>query len=45
MSGIMQETKASTAAREAYFLDFAEKARRATQVPLMVTGGFRTPPA
>jgi len=43
MSGIMQETKkASTAAREAYFLDFAEKARRATQVPLMVTGGFRT---
>lgn len=43
MSGIMQETKkASTAAREAYFLGFAEKARGATQVPLMVTGGFRT---
>ncbi|WAC70971.1 NADH:flavin oxidoreductase/NADH oxidase family protein [Roseateles sp. SL47] len=43
MSGIMQETKkASTAAREAYFLGFAERARGATQVPLMVTGGFRT---
>ena len=28
--------------REAYFLDFAEKVRAAVQVPLMVTGGFRT---
>lgn len=43
MSGAMQEPKrASTAAREAYFLEFAEKARTTTQVPLMVTGGFRT---
>jgi len=43
MSGAMQAPKqASTAAREAYFLEFAEKARATTQVPLMVTGGFRT---
>lgn len=34
--------KASTAAREAYFLEFAEKVRRKVQVPLMVTGGFRS---
>ncbi|MBK7613714.1 MAG: NADH:flavin oxidoreductase/NADH oxidase family protein [Burkholderiales bacterium] len=39
----MQEPKkASTVAREAYFLDFAEKVRAAVKVPLMVTGGFRT---
>lgn len=37
--------KASTAAREAYFLDFAEKVRAAVDVPLMVTGGFRSGPA
>jgi 2,4-dienoyl-CoA reductase-like NADH-dependent reductase (Old Yellow Enzyme family) len=43
MSGAFQEPKkASTEAREAYFLDFAEKARAITRVPLMVTGGFRT---
>lgn len=43
MGGGMQESKkASTVAREAYFLEFAEKARAAAQVPLMVTGGFRT---
>lgn len=34
--------KASTAEREAYFLSFAEKLRQTVQVPLMVTGGFRT---
>ena len=28
--------------REAYFLDYARRARRATQAPLMVTGGFRS---
>jgi 2,4-dienoyl-CoA reductase-like NADH-dependent reductase (Old Yellow Enzyme family) len=33
---------ASTAAREAYFLDFAVEMRRALNLPLMVTGGFRT---
>lgn len=34
--------KQSTREREAYFLDFAEKARQATAVPLVVTGGFRS---
>ncbi|MCO4763385.1 MAG: 2,4-dienoyl-CoA reductase, partial [Myxococcales bacterium] len=34
--------KASTQAREAYFLAFAAKARKATDVPLAVTGGFRS---
>ncbi len=29
-------------AREAYFLDYAEKVRARSQVPLAVTGGFRT---
>lgn len=32
----------STLQREAYFLDYAEKIRARTTVPLMVTGGFRT---
>ncbi len=34
--------KDSTRQREAYFLAFAEKARQAVKVPLVVTGGFRT---
>lgn len=43
MTGTMQDQrKASTVAREAYFLEFAEKVRAAVTVPLMVTGGFRT---
>ncbi|MFM9076863.1 MAG: NADH:flavin oxidoreductase/NADH oxidase family protein [Solirubrobacterales bacterium] len=32
----------STRLREAFFLDFAERVRTVTGVPLMVTGGFRT---
>lgn len=32
----------TTAAREAYFLDFAEKVRNVSDTPLAVTGGFRT---
>jgi 2,4-dienoyl-CoA reductase-like NADH-dependent reductase (Old Yellow Enzyme family) len=32
----------STAAREAYFLEFAERARAVTTMPLMVTGGLRS---
>ncbi|MCP4977139.1 MAG: NADH:flavin oxidoreductase/NADH oxidase family protein [Maribacter sp.] len=32
----------STRKREAYFMDFAEKIRKHTNIPLMVTGGFRT---
>ncbi|MBK7547983.1 MAG: NADH:flavin oxidoreductase/NADH oxidase family protein [Rhodoferax sp.] len=43
MSGAFQQPqKATTAAREAYFLEVAEKVRAAVRVPLMVTGGFRT---
>ena len=34
--------KASSLAREAYFLEFAEKIRATVKVPLMVTGGFRS---
>jgi 2,4-dienoyl-CoA reductase-like NADH-dependent reductase (Old Yellow Enzyme family) len=34
--------KESTRRREAYFVEFAEKARSATKTPLMVTGGFRS---
>lgn len=34
--------KDSTRQREAYFLAFAEKARKAVKVPLAVTGGFRS---
>lgn len=34
--------KASTAAREAYFVDFAKAMKDACNVPLMVTGGFRS---
>ncbi|AOK28123.1 MULTISPECIES: NADH:flavin oxidoreductase/NADH oxidase family protein [Burkholderia] len=36
------QRKASTLAREAYFLEFAEKVRAEVRVPLMVTGGFRS---
>ncbi|MEE4199263.1 NADH:flavin oxidoreductase/NADH oxidase family protein [Erythrobacter sp.] len=32
----------STAAREAYFVDFAHVMKEAAKVPLMVTGGFRS---
>lgn len=41
-TGVAQPKKASTVAREAYFIEFAEKVRAAVQVPLMVTGGFRS---
>jgi 2,4-dienoyl-CoA reductase-like NADH-dependent reductase (Old Yellow Enzyme family) len=40
--GMEASKKASTVAREAYFLAFAEKVRATVKVPLMVTGGFRT---
>jgi 2,4-dienoyl-CoA reductase-like NADH-dependent reductase (Old Yellow Enzyme family) len=32
----------STRAREAYFLEFAERAKQVTKMPLMVTGGLRS---
>lgn len=45
MTGTTAATaKASTVAREAYFLEFAEKVRAAVSVPLMLTGGFRSLP-
>lgn len=38
-----QETaKASTRKREAFFMDYAEKIRALVDVPLVVTGGFRS---
>ena len=36
------EIKGTTIAREAYFMDYAANIRKATNIPLMVTGGFRT---
>ena len=43
MSGAVKlAQRASTLAREAYFLDFAEKIRSSVKVPLMLTGGFRS---
>ncbi len=38
----MLSAKASTQKREAFFLDYAEKARSVSQVPLIITGGFRS---
>ncbi|MCH4247024.1 MAG: NADH:flavin oxidoreductase/NADH oxidase family protein [Acinetobacter populi] len=34
--------KSSTIAREAFFIDFAQKVRAHVKTPLMVTGGFRS---
>lgn len=34
--------RASTKAREAYFMSYAKRLREVTKIPLMVTGGFRT---
>ena len=34
--------RATTRAREAYFLDYAEAIRKVAKMPLMVTGGFRS---
>ena len=34
--------KESTRKREAYFLEYAEKVRQITDIPLLVTGGFRS---
>jgi 2,4-dienoyl-CoA reductase-like NADH-dependent reductase (Old Yellow Enzyme family) len=42
MAGAKQSKKQSTIAREAYFLEFAEKIRKEVKTALMVTGGFRT---
>lgn len=37
-----QKAKESTILREAYFMEFAVKARASVKVPFMLTGGFRT---
>ena len=42
MTGVTSAVKDSTRQREAYFLEFAELARQAVKVPLVVTGGFRS---
>ncbi|MEU4517122.1 hypothetical protein AB0F52_00220 [Amycolatopsis sp. NPDC024027] len=42
-AAMMGAGRASTQAREAYFLDYAAKAREVSDVPLMVTGGFASP--
>ena len=40
---MVRETgKESTRQREAFFMDYAEKVRKITDVPLAVTGGFRS---
>lgn len=39
MTGVKSQ---STKSREAYFLEFAEKLKQNMQVPLMLTGGFRS---
>ncbi|MEW5855516.1 MAG: NADH:flavin oxidoreductase/NADH oxidase family protein [Myxococcota bacterium] len=41
MTGVTPR-KESTVAREAYFLDYAAKVRDLLNIPLMLTGGFRT---
>ena len=41
MTGV-KGVRESTIQREAYFLEFAEKARQAVKTPLVVTGGFRS---
>lgn len=38
---MMGKRKESTLKREAYFIDYIEKARKITSTPLMLTGGFR----
>ena len=38
----MVGARSSTKAREAYFLEFAEKAKSLSRAPLVVTGGFRS---
>ena len=40
MSG--KDIRESTKQREAYFLQFAEKIRNEVEIPMAVTGGFRS---
>lgn len=43
-AAMMQETggRASSRAREAFFMDYAERVRARSALPLMLTGGFRS---
>jgi 2,4-dienoyl-CoA reductase-like NADH-dependent reductase (Old Yellow Enzyme family) len=41
-TGLIDEVRASSVAREAYFLSYARRVRARTRMPLMLTGGFRT---
>ncbi|MEZ5895141.1 MAG: NADH:flavin oxidoreductase/NADH oxidase family protein [Parvularculaceae bacterium] len=41
-ASVEERPRASTMAREAYFIQYAEEAARAAKMPLMVTGGFRS---
>jgi 2,4-dienoyl-CoA reductase-like NADH-dependent reductase (Old Yellow Enzyme family) len=36
------KVKASTQSREAYFMDYAHEVRRVTNIPVVLSGGFRT---
>ena len=42
VTGAIRELRASTIAREAYFLEYARTVRQKTNLPLLLTGGFRT---
>lgn len=41
-TGVAKAQKSPTIAREAFFLEFAEKVRDRVSTPLMVTGGFKS---
>lgn len=41
-SGTIAATRASSVAREAFFLEYARKVRAQTRMPLLLTGGFRS---
>jgi 2,4-dienoyl-CoA reductase-like NADH-dependent reductase (Old Yellow Enzyme family) len=42
MGAASKKMSASSAAREAYFLEFAERAKQVTHVPVMLSGGLRS---
>lgn len=42
MNEEVEKVKDTTLQREAYFIEFSQKVRAITQVPIMITGGFRS---
>ncbi|MEM7371939.1 MAG: NADH:flavin oxidoreductase/NADH oxidase family protein [Bacteroidota bacterium] len=42
MNEEVEKVKDSTLQREAYFIEFSQKVRAITKVPIMITGGFRS---